>query len=88
MKSIRLRGKLDSECHANDYFFLVPTLDGENLWELLKEFEGMVVSISVKPLLGICPKCGSRMTHAGKMWFCSKGDFSYSEEADGKIRFI
>ena len=88
MKSLKLRGKLDSKGPSNDYYFQVPTLDGEDLWDHLKKFEGMVVSVTVKPLLGICPKCGSRMIHVGKMWFCSKGDFSYSEEADGKVRFI
>jgi len=72
VKSIKLRGKLGSEGHANDYFFQVPTLDGEDLWNLLKEFEGVVVSLTVKPLLGICPECGSRMIPIGRMWCCSK----------------
>lgn len=85
MKVIKLRGLLDSECHANDFVFSTLTLNGEDLEELLKDYEGVVVSIIVKPLLSICPKCGSRMRHVSNMWLCPKGDFSYYEDEDGKV---
>lgn len=88
MESLKLRGKIGIEAHANDYFFQIPSLGDESLGDLLKDFEGIVVSLTVKPLLSICPKCGSRMDHKSNMWFCSKGDFSYYEEPNGKLRFI
>jgi len=88
MKELKLRGLLDSECHANDFIFHIPTLDGCNLQDLLEGYEGVVVSITVKPLLSVCPKCGGRMRHVANMWLCSKGDFSFYEDENGKLRRV
>ncbi len=88
MRTLKLKGKLEVEYHANDYVFKVPTLGGEDLGGLLKKYEGVIVSLSVKPILSICPKCGSGMRHVSNMWLCSRGDFSYYEEQDGTLKFV
>lgn len=88
MKPLKLKGKLDIEVHANDFLFRVPTLGKEDLGNLLEDYQGVVVSITVKPLLSICPKCGSRMQHEGRMWNCTNYDFSYYEENDGTLGFV